>query len=46
MSFARICNLSNKEDSQEETRLITQQMARHLLDHVPRSAKELLEEKS
>ena len=45
MAFARVCNLRNKEDSQEETRMITQQMARHLLDHFPISAKELLDEK-
>ena len=45
MAFARICNLRNKEDSQEETRMITQQMTRHLLDHFPISARELLDEK-
>ena len=45
MAFARVCNSRNKEDSQEETRMITQQMARHLLDHFPISAKELLDEK-
>ena len=44
-AFARICNLRNKEESQEETRMITQQRARQLLDHFPRSAKELLDEK-
>jgi len=45
MAFARVCNLRNKEDSQEETRMITQQMTRHLLDHFPISARELLDEK-
>ena len=45
MAFARVCNLRNKPDSQEETRIITQQMARHLVDHFPISAKELLDEK-
>jgi len=44
MAFARVCNLRNKEDSQEETRMITQQMTRHLLDHFPISARELLDE--
>ena len=44
MAFARVCNLRNKEDSQEETRMITQQMAKHLLDHFPISARELLDE--
>ena len=45
MAFARVCNLRNKPDSQEETRMITQQMAKHLKDHFPISAKYLLEEK-
>jgi thymidylate synthase (FAD) len=45
MAFARVCNLRNKPDSQEETRMLTQQMARHLLDHFPISAKCLLDEK-
>ena len=43
MAFARVCNLRNKEDSQEETRMITQQMAKHLKDHFPISAKYLLD---
>ena len=45
MAFARVCNLRNKPDSQEETRMITQQMAQHLKDHFPISAKYLLDEK-
>ncbi|QOI69108.1 putative flavin-dependent thymidylate synthase [Pelagibacter phage Mosig EXVC030M] len=45
MAFARVCNLRNKPDSQEETRMITQQMAKHLKDHFPISAKYLLDEK-
>jgi|TARA_R100000951_G_scaffold16274_1_gene12816 thymidylate synthase (FAD) len=45
MAFARVCNLRNKPDSQEETRMITQQMAQHLRDHFPISARELLDEK-
>ena len=44
MAFARVCNLRNKPDSQEETRMITQQMAQHLRDHFPISARELLDE--
>ena len=44
MAFARVCNLRNKPDSQEETRMITQQMAKHLKDHFPISAKNLLDE--
>mgnify|MGYP000238432110 CR=1 FL=1 len=44
MAFARVCNLRNKEDSQEETRMITIQMTRHLKDHFPISAKYLLDE--
>ena len=45
MAFARVCNLRNKPDSQEETRMITLQMAKHLKDHFPISAKYLLDEK-
>jgi len=44
MAFARVCNLRNKSDSQEETRMITLQMAKHLKDHFPISAKYLLDE--
>ena len=44
MAFARVCNLRNKEDSQEETRMITRQMAQHLRDHFPISARYLLDE--
>jgi len=44
MAFARVCNLRNKEDSQEETRVITLQMAKHLKDHFPISAKYLLDD--
>ena len=40
-----MCNLRNKPDSQVETRMITQQMAKHLKDHFPISAKYLLDEK-
>ena len=45
MAFARVCNLRNKPDSQEETRMLTLQMAKHLKDHFPISAKYLLDEK-
>ena len=44
MAFARVCNLRNKPDSQEETRMITLQMAKHLKDHFPISAKNLLDD--
>ena len=43
-AFTRVCNLRNKDDSQEETRMITQPMAKHLKDHFPISAKYLLDE--
>ena len=43
MAFARVCNLRNKDDTQAETRMITQPMARHLKDHFPVSAKYLLD---
>ena len=44
MAFARVCNLRNKDDTQAETRMITQPMAKHLKDHFPISAKYLLDE--
>ena len=44
MAFARVCNLRNKPDSLEETRMITLQMAKHLKDHFPISAKNLLDD--
>ena len=43
MAFVRVCNLRIKSDSQEETRMIAIQMAQHLKDHFPISAKYLLE---
>ena len=41
-AFARVCNLRNKEDAQEETRMITHHISRHLKDHFPLSGKYLL----
>ena len=43
MAFARVCNLRNKDDTQAETRMITEPMAKHLKDHFPMSAKYLLD---
>ena len=43
MAFVRVVNLRVKPDSQEETRMIAIQMAQHLKDHFPISAKYLLE---
>ena len=43
-AFARVCNLRNKPDSQEETRMITQGISKHMEDHFPMSAKYLLDE--
>jgi len=43
MAFARVCNLRNKPDSQEETRMITHGIAKHLEDQFPVSAQYLLE---
>ena len=43
MAFARVCNLRNKEDAQEETRMVTHHISRHLKDHFPLSAKYLLD---
>jgi thymidylate synthase (FAD) len=42
-AFARVCNLRNKPDSQEETRMITHGIAKHLEDQFPVSAQYLLE---
>ena len=42
-AFARVCNLRNKEDSQEETRMVTHHISRHLKDQFPISAKHLLD---
>ena len=44
-AFARVCNLRNKEDAQEETRMITQPMEKHMQDHFPISCKYLLDTK-
>ena len=43
-AFARVCNLRNKEDSQEETRMVTHEIARHMKEHFPVSTKYLLDE--
>ena len=42
MAFARVCNLRNKEDAQEETRVVTEHISKHLKDHFPVSAKYLM----
>lgn len=42
-AFARVCNLRNKPDSQEETRFVTEQIAKHLEDQFPVSSEYLLE---
>src|SRR6056300_1689775 len=34
-AFARVCNLRNKPDAQEETRTVTYEIARHMKDHFP-----------
>jgi thymidylate synthase (FAD) len=43
-AFARVCNLRNKDDTQEETRMITGQMAKHMKDHFPICTRHLLDE--
>jgi len=45
-AFARVCNLRNKPDAQQETRMITQQMEKHMQDHFPISCKHLLDVKT
>ena len=42
-AFARVCNLRNKADAQEETRTVTYEIARHMKDHFPVSTKYLLD---
>jgi len=42
-AFARVCNLRNKADAQEETRIVTYEIARHMKDHFPVSTKYLLD---
>ena len=43
-AFARVCNLRNKDDTQEETRMITGQMAKHMKVHFPICTRHLLDE--
>jgi thymidylate synthase (FAD) len=43
-AFARVCNLRNKPDAQEETRTVTYEIARHMKDHFPISTKYLLDD--
>ena len=43
-AFARVCQLRNKDDSQQETRMITEQMAKHCADHFPVSWRYLNEQ--
>jgi len=45
-AFARVCNLRNKPDAQQETRMITGQMEKHMKDHFPISCKYLLDTKT
>ena len=45
-AFARVCNLRNKPDAQQETRMITGQMEKHMQDHFPISCKHLLDVKT
>ena len=41
-AFARVCNLRNKDDSQAETRMVSQLITNHLEEKFPLSAKYLL----
>jgi len=43
-AFARVCQLRNQDDSQQETRMITEQMAKHCKDHFPVSWRYLNEQ--
>ena len=42
-AFARVCNLRNKSDAQQETTDITRDIAHHMKDQFPISSKYLLE---
>ena len=42
-AFARVCNLRNKSDAQQETTDITRDIAHHMKDQFPVSSKYLLE---
>ena len=41
MAFCRVVNLRNKDDTQEETRMLSNQITEHLHKHFPISAREL-----
>tara|TARA_B100001057_G_C22846835_1_gene949396 strand:- start:2251 stop:2865 length:615 start_codon:yes stop_codon:yes gene_type:complete len=43
-AFARVCNLRGKEDSQQETRMVTQHISGHCKDHFPISWRYLREQ--
>ena len=42
-AFSRVCNLRNKSNAQVETRVVTQQIAKHMEDHFPICSKYLLD---
>ena len=44
-AFARVCNLRNKDDAQQETTDVTRNIAHHMKDQFPISSQYLLEEK-
>ena len=42
-AFSRVCNLRNKENAQEETRMVTHQLSKHIKDHFPICYKYLID---
>ena len=42
-AFSRVCNLRNKSNAQVETRMVTQQIAKHMEDHFPICSRYLLD---
>ena len=42
-AFSRVCNLRNKSNAQVETRVVTQQIAKHMEDHFPICSRYLLD---
>jgi len=43
-AFSRVCNLRNKSNAQEETRMVTLQISKHMKDHFPLCTRYLIDE--
>ena len=42
-AFSRVCNQRNKSNAQSETRMVTQQISKHMEDHFPICSKYLID---